>query len=86
MSDGLGKRIVNVLYNLDRAVNSAWGGRRDESISGTVGRAAEAGKWWAVDIAQPVINAIMFLQPNHCQVAAADEGATRAALPGDADA
>jgi hypothetical protein len=73
---GLGRRIVNFLLGEDEAINSLWGGSPKESISGTVGRAAEGGKWWAVWIAQPLINLIMF-NPRHCQEAAAAEAKVR---------
>lgn len=45
----------------------------DESISGWVGRCAEAGNKWALT-AQRVVNFIM-RNPNHCQRAIADDGA-----------
>lgn len=74
---GLGERLLNFLYNDDRAINSLWGGRKNETISGTVGRAAWAGKWWAVYLAQPIVNFIM-RNPHHCAEAAAYEAAQRA--------
>lgn len=76
---GIGKRLVNVLDAEDEAVNALWGGSPQETISGTVGRAAQAGKWWAVHIARPLINLIM-CNPQHCQQIAAVEAARRAAL------
>ena len=74
---GLGKRLVNFLVGEDEAVNSLWGGSPRETISGTVGRAAGSGKWWATNLAQPFVNWLM-RNPQHCQEAAADEARRRA--------
>lgn len=74
-------RIKNVAYAIDETVNALIGGQPRETISGTVGRAAAAGKWWAIHIAQPLINFIM-MNPNHCQGAAKIEGERRVAEQG----
>lgn len=83
---GIGKRLLNSLDAEDEAVNSLFGGSPQETISGTVGRAAEAGKWWAIHVAQPIINLGAFVvagQRRHCQQIAAAEAARRAALADD---
>lgn len=75
---GLGKRLLGLLIGEDEAINALGGGSPQETISGTVGRAAKAGSWWAVWIAQPLINFLM-RNPQHCQEVAAAEAARRQA-------
>lgn len=57
------------------------GGKPTETISGSVGRAAAAGDWWAVNVGQPLVNFIM-RNPTHCQDAAAVEAKRREAEQG----
>lgn len=71
-------RIVGVFYAEDEAINAAAGGKPTETISGTIGRAAAKGAWWAKWFAQPLVNLIM-RNPQHCQQAAAAEAARAAA-------
>ena len=75
------QRAENVLVGLDETVNAALGGSPRETISGTVGRAAEAGEAWAEDIAEPFVNAIMH-NSQHCQEQAAIEQERREAEAG----
>jgi hypothetical protein len=58
----------------DEALNALGGGRRGQTLSGTIGRAAQDGKWWAAKVALPLVNVLMH-DPTHCQQAAADEAA-----------
>ncbi|HJR83456.1 MAG TPA: hypothetical protein VJ775_05970 [Sphingomicrobium sp.] len=44
---GLRERIWSFLIGQDRALNSLGGGKLEETISGTCGRALAEGKWWA---------------------------------------
>lgn len=74
----LGKRLLNFLIGEDEAINALGGGGPEETISGTVGRAAKAGKFWAVWVLQPLINLIMW-NSEHCREAAATEAARRRA-------
>lgn len=73
---GFFKRLENVAMDEDYAANSAFGGKDTESISGTIGRAANKGQLWAKWFAQPVLDAVVSAitgQKNHCQVSAAAE-------------
>lgn len=69
--------IQNILLGLDETGNAALGGSPRETISGTVGRALQAGAWWA-PYAAWFVNLIM-MNPQHCQQAAAIEAERRAA-------
>lgn len=75
------ERVRNVLFGVDETVNAALGGSPRETISGTVGRAAQAGAPWAKWLAQPVVNLVM-LNSKHCQQAAANEASRRIADKG----
>lgn len=77
----LHERFVNVLYALDETCNAAFGGKPIETISGTVGRAAEKGDVWAVRLAEPFVDWLM-REPGHCRKAAAAEARRRAASDG----
>lgn len=93
MANGIGQRIVQFFLGLDEAVNGLDGGSAKETISGTIGRAAAKGNWFAVWIAQPVVNFGAYVvtlivtgkgQVDHCQNAAAVEAKVRAATGGAA--
>jgi hypothetical protein len=58
--------LINVLVSLDQLLNVLIGGYPDETISSRVGRNAAAGKKWAL-IAEKVINALFWFDPNHCR-------------------
>lgn len=73
---GFLSRLLGVAVAEDEAVNAAFGGSSRETISGTVGRAALAGQWWAKAIAQPLINTLVG-NPQHCQAQAAIEAKRR---------
>lgn len=82
----LPRRFLGLLIGEDEAANALLGGRYRETLSGSVGRAAghtaygeQPPKWWAVHIAQPLINSIF--GPDHCQHAAEDEAARRQSNP-----
>lgn len=77
----LEQRAENVLVGLDETANAAFGGSPRETISGTVGRAAEEGEAWAEDVAEPLVDAIM-RNPEHCQEQAAIEQERREAEAG----
>lgn len=88
MGNGILQRLFRVAVAEDEAANAAVGGDFRETLSGSIGRAAEAGKPWAVKVAQPVVNALAFAvtrivtgtgQTQHCQGQAAKEAAMRAA-------
>jgi len=68
------RRLVNFLLGEDEAVNGLVGGSARETISGTVGRAVEAGAWWAKPVAY-VIDGL--LGEGHCLRQAAKEQARR---------
>lgn len=74
---GVARRLFGFLVGLDEGVNALGGGEPRETLSGSIGRAAIAGKWWAVHLAQPAVNTLM-RNPQHCQKAAADEALRRA--------
>lgn len=83
---GILKRLFGFTIEQDEAVNVLGGGRRGETISGTCGRALGiyGGKrqWWG-PAAVAVVNVgawVIARQADHCQTAAADEAARRAAL------
>ena len=57
------RRIVNFLYNLDRAEASLDGAPPQETVSSQIGRAALKGKWWGI-AGRAVLNAI---QKDHCE-------------------
>jgi hypothetical protein len=73
-------RLRNVAYAEDEAANAALGGKPTETLSGSVGRAAAAGDWWAVHVGEPLVNWLMG-SATHCQDAAAAEARRRAADP-----
>lgn len=61
------------LSQLGRAI---LGGDPDESISGATGKAAMQGRWWFVNVQEPLINAIFFYDKDHCRKSIEpDEGA-----------
>ncbi|HKT53689.1 MAG TPA: hypothetical protein VJP88_04515 [Caulobacteraceae bacterium] len=72
------ERGLNIAVAVDELGNAIIGGKPRETISGTVGRAAEAGDWIAEHIEEPAINALMG-NPEHCQEQAAIEEARRVA-------
>jgi len=57
------QRIINFLYNLDRADASLAGAPPQETISSQIGRAALQGKWWG-RAGRAVLDG---LQKNHCE-------------------
>lgn len=57
------RRLINFLYNLDRADASLDGAPPQETISSQIGRAALKGKWWG-KAGRAVLDAI---QPGHCE-------------------
>lgn len=66
----------------DSALNGLGGGKRDQTISGTLGRALAAGKPWAP---MPVLALNMIVwwltgDTDHCQNVAADEAREAAEL------
>lgn len=60
---GLGSRLWAFLIGEDEALNALGGGSPKQTISGTVGRAVLAGKWWGKPLAA-VIDAIF--GDGHC--------------------
>lgn len=58
--------LIRVLVALDQLGNTLCGGNEDETISSRVGRNAMQGKKWAL-IAEKVINALFWFQPDHCR-------------------
>lgn len=71
---GFAQRLVGFLLGEDEALNALGGGQSRETISGTVGRALEAGAWWAKPVAA-VIDGL--LGEGHCLAQAAKEQARR---------
>lgn len=78
---GLKDRVRNVAIGVDETANALVGGKPNETISGTVGRAAQAGDWWALNVGQPLVNWLMG-SPTHCQDTAAAEAKRREAEQG----
>lgn len=71
-------RLFNFFYGLDIAVNGALGGRPFETLSGSIGRSAEAGDRWALVVAEPLVNLCAHpWQRNHCRTCAAEEQTRR---------
>ena len=70
------KRLLNIALGLDESLNAVFGGRPQESVSGTIGRALLAKAWWAPAAAW-IVNGL--LGPTHCQTAATVENARREA-------
>jgi hypothetical protein len=68
------QRLVNFLLGEDEALNALGGGEPRETISGTVGRALEAGSWWAKPVAA-IIDGL--LGAGHCLAQAAKEQVRR---------
>ncbi len=58
----VGARIIDFLYNLDRAVASLAGAPAQETISSEAGRLAHK-QWWATVLC----DALNTIQPGHCQ-------------------
>lgn len=54
-------RMMDVLYNLDRTVASAFGAPAQETISSEAGRLKHADLW--AGILCPILN---YIQPGHC--------------------
>lgn len=71
-------RIINVLVALDQTANAVLGGRFDETISGTIGRALAAGRRWA-RIARFLVDGVF--GQGHCARQARYEAAVRASKP-----
>lgn len=76
---GLGQRIGGFWYDIDRSLNVLFGGKADETISGTLGRSLKKRPRpvWSVPLVV-ALNALVFLFTrgrvrNHCQQAAAVE-------------
>lgn len=75
----LGQRIGGFWYDIDRSLNVLFGGRADETISGTLGRSMQKRPRpvWGPPLVL-ALNAIVFLVTrgrvrDHCQQAAAVE-------------
>lgn len=77
MSNGLPQRLLKFAIGIDEALNGLLGGARRETISGSIGRALEAGKAWA-PTAEWMVDGLF--GPGHCREQAANEAARRAAL------
>jgi hypothetical protein len=67
----LWSRVFNFLCEEDKALNELGGGRRGMTLSGTVGREANKGKWWAIHIAAPILD--FLFGKDHCKNAAINE-------------
>lgn len=67
-------RIINIAEAEDEALNAILGGGPRETISGSVGRAYQAGKWWAPFV-RTVLDAIF--GQGHCLAQAALEAERR---------
>lgn len=79
--NSLAARFVNAMYGLDVAVNGLLGGRPLETLSGSIGRAAWAGKRWAIYLAEPAVNILASpWQEDHCRTVAAEEQVRRALM------
>jgi hypothetical protein len=66
MLPGVRRYVMNLLIALDQLFNVILGGNPDETISSAVGRKAIEGRKWAL-IAEKVINALFWFDPNHCR-------------------
>jgi hypothetical protein len=86
---GFARRVFTCLEGLDEAANALLGGSPRETVSGSIGRALDDGKWWA-PAPCAVVNALAYAvtwvftlgrnpQRDHCQATARDEAARRAA-------
>jgi hypothetical protein len=84
---GFARRVFGFLEGLDEAANALLGGNPRETLSGSIGRALAAGRWWAPG-ACAAVNALAYAvtwavtlgraaQRDHCQATAADEAARR---------
>ena len=59
--------LFNIMVGIDQLGNVLIGGNPDETISSRIGRAALAGKAWAVPI-EKLINALFwFAERDHCR-------------------
>lgn len=63
-------RLHNILVAIDEVANAMLGGRAKQTVSGSVGRALIAGRWWAPPVAW--LLALVFGR-GHCQRAAERE-------------
>jgi len=63
-------RLRGFLVGQDEAVNALGGGKTDQTISGTVGRAVIAGKWWGWILAYAIDG---LFGEGHCARQAAQE-------------
>lgn len=80
----LGRRVEGFWYDIDRALNAAFGGLDSETISGTLGRGlrpwSEPPKWWAPFLVAWLNWMVVHIgggRTFHCQRAAAEEMARR---------
>lgn len=64
--------VHNLGVALSQKIHTVLGGDPDESVSGATGKAAMQGKWWFVNIQEPLINAL-FKDPNHCRDSIEDD-------------
>ena len=68
------KYVWTVAKAITQLFNALTGGNEDQSFSGRTGLASEAGKYWAVYLAEPLINLIFFKDKNaegkrdHCRM------------------
>lgn len=77
--NGFYDRLVKFAWGEDTALNGLFGGREGETLSGSVGRAAEAHKAWA-PAARFVIEVVLRFGKGHCAAQAALEATQRAEL------
>ncbi len=59
--------IINVLVAFDQFINALFGGWADETISSRAYRMKDTTRAWRIWHA--VINAVLFIQPDHCRIA-----------------
>jgi hypothetical protein len=77
---GLLRRVKSLLWGVDTGVNGLGGGKEAETLSGTFGRAAKAGAWWAPLFVGPVDAGAYLItgQRDHCARQAEIEDQARA--------
>ena len=69
--------VFNVGVMLSQNLSVMLGGDPDETVCSRAGKAARAGKWWAIHMLVPFLNWFMG-EPDHCYIVIEDDEGKKA--------